>query len=35
VPIAIDVGETELKNLTDSLAAGLQSLQDVLTGLSG
>lgn len=35
VPIAIDVGETELKNLTDSLAAGLESLQDVLTGLSG
>jgi len=35
VPIAIDVGETELKNLTDSLAAGLESIQDVLTGLSG
>lgn len=35
VPIAIDVSETELKNLTDSLAAGLESLQDVLTGLSG
>ena len=35
VPIEIDVGETELKNLTDSLATGLESLQDVLTGLSG
>lgn len=35
VPIAIDVGETELKSLTDSLAAGLESLQDILTGLSG
>jgi hypothetical protein len=33
VPIAIDVGETELKNLTDSLAAGLESLQDILDGL--
>ena len=35
VPIEIDVGETELKDLTDSLAAGLESLQDLLTGLSG
>lgn len=35
VPIAIDVRDTELANLTDSLATGLQSLQDVLTGLSG
>jgi MFS family permease len=33
VPIAIDVRETELAALTDSLAAGLESLQDVLTGL--
>lgn len=33
VPIAIEVRETELANLTDSLAAGLESLQDVLTGL--
>lgn len=33
VPIAIEVSETELANLTDSLAAGLESLQDVLTGL--
>ncbi len=33
VPIAIDVRETELANLTDSLAAGLESLQDMLTGL--
>lgn len=35
VPIAIDVGETELANLTESLAAGLESLQDMLTGLGG
>lgn len=35
VPIEIDVSETELKNLTDSLAAGLESLQGVLTGLGG
>lgn len=35
VPIAIDVRETELADLTDSLAVGLESLQDVLTGLSG
>lgn len=33
VPIAIDVRDTELANLTDSLAAGLEALQDVLTGL--
>lgn len=33
VPIAIEVRETELANLTDSLAAGLESLQDVLSGL--
>ena len=33
VPIAIEVRDTELANLTDSLAAGLESLQDVLTGL--
>jgi len=33
VPIAIEVSETELADLTDSLAAGLESLQDVLTGL--
>lgn len=33
VPIAIDVRETELAALTDSLAAGLEALQDVLTGL--
>jgi EmrB/QacA subfamily drug resistance transporter len=33
VPIAIDVRETELADLTDSLAAGLESLQDMLTGL--
>ncbi len=33
VPIAIEVRETELASLTDSLAAGLESLQDVLTGL--
>ena len=35
IPIVIDVGDTELKNLTDSLVTGLESLQDVLTGLSG
>ena len=35
VPIAIDVSDTELKNLTESLATGLESLQDVLTGLGG
>jgi hypothetical protein len=35
VPIEIDVGQTELKNLTDSLATGLESLQDILTGLGG
>jgi hypothetical protein len=35
VPIAINVGDTELAELTDSLAAGLQSLQDMLSGLSG
>lgn len=33
VPIAIDVRETELAALTDSLAAGLESLQDLLAGL--
>jgi EmrB/QacA subfamily drug resistance transporter len=33
VPVAINVRETEFANLTDSLAAGLESLQDVLTGL--
>jgi prefoldin subunit 5 len=33
VPIAIDVSETELASLTDSLAAGLEALQDVLAGL--
>ncbi len=33
VPIAIEVRETELASLTDSLAAGLEALQDVLTGL--
>jgi MFS family permease/prefoldin subunit 5 len=35
VPISIDVGETELANLTESIAAGLESLQDMLSGLSG
>ncbi len=35
VPIAIDVRQTELASLTDSLAAGLRSLQDVLNGLAG
>ena len=35
VPISIVVRETELAELTDSLAAGLESLQDMLTGLGG
>jgi EmrB/QacA subfamily drug resistance transporter len=35
VPIVIDVRDTTLAELTDSLAAGLASLQQVLTGLSG
>ena len=35
VPIEIDVRETELASLTDSLATGLESLQDVLTSLGG
>ena len=34
VPVKIDVSQTELKQLTDSIAAGLESLQDMLTGLS-
>jgi EmrB/QacA subfamily drug resistance transporter len=34
VPVKIDVSQTELKELTDSIAAGLESLQDMLTGLS-
>ncbi len=34
VPIEINVRDTELAALTDSLAAGLKSLQDVLKGLS-
>ena len=33
VPISIDVRDTEFASLTDSLAAGLESLQEVLTGL--
>ena len=33
VPIEIDVRGTELANLSDSLATGLESLQDVLVGL--
>jgi hypothetical protein len=33
VPISINVRETELASLTDSLAAGLRSLQDVINGL--
>ena len=35
VPITIDVSDTELAGLTDSLASGLESLQDVLSGLGG
>jgi prefoldin subunit 5 len=34
VPVRIDVSQTELKELTDSIAAGLESLQDMLTGLA-
>lgn len=34
VPVRIDVSQTELKDLTDSIAAGLESLQDMLTGLT-
>jgi hypothetical protein len=34
VPIDIEVRDTELAELTDSLAAGLESLQDMLNGLS-
>jgi EmrB/QacA subfamily drug resistance transporter len=33
VPIAIEVGETQLAELTDSLAAGLESLQRILAAL--
>ena len=35
VPIEIDVSQTEFADLTDSLAVGLESLKDVLDGLSG
>lgn len=35
VPISMNVGETELADLSASLAAGLRSLQQVLEGLSG
>jgi EmrB/QacA subfamily drug resistance transporter len=35
VPISVDVAETELANLTTSLAAGLDSFREVLTGLGG
>ena len=34
VPVKIDVSQTELKELTDSIAAGLESLQEMLTGLA-
>jgi prefoldin subunit 5 len=34
VPVKIDVSQTQLKDLTDSMAAGLESLQEMLTGLS-
>jgi hypothetical protein len=33
LPIAIEVGETELATLAASLAEGLRSLEEVLTGL--
>jgi hypothetical protein len=35
VPIRVDVAETELANLTTSLAAGLDSFREVLAGLGG
>ncbi|MEO6124284.1 MAG: MFS transporter [Ilumatobacteraceae bacterium] len=35
IPIAIDVSETELGDLTEALATGLESMQKVLSGLSG
>ncbi len=35
VPIEIDVGETGLAELAEALAAGLESLQELLAGLEG
>ena len=35
VPINVDVAETELAELTDSLAAGLKSFRGVFSGLGG
>jgi len=35
LPIQIDVSKTELAELTQSLAAGLRSLQEILAGLGG
>ena len=35
LPIQIDVSKTELAELTQSLAAGLRSLQEILVGLGG
>ena len=35
VPISVDVSETELAELTDSLAAGLKSFRGVFSGLGG
>jgi EmrB/QacA subfamily drug resistance transporter len=35
VPIRVDVADTELANLTTSLAAGLDSFREVLAGLGG
>lgn len=35
VPISVNVSETQLADLAESLAAGLRSFQDILTGLSG
>jgi len=34
VPISIDISETQFADLTESLATGLESLQDVLDGLA-
>jgi hypothetical protein len=35
IPIAINVGETELASLAASLAEGLRSLQEILSGFGG
>jgi EmrB/QacA subfamily drug resistance transporter len=35
VPISVNVSDTQLAELTDALAAGLKSFQEILSGLSG